>query len=230
MRPSDLMNDGTVNVRMLTAEDSPWGRGLKYAKPRVTVFLNGMHESPTLAVLRDYIASRGLGPEDYIWPSGPYAWWHWVVHRLGPYSGLQRPLPKLNGLDADEGVPRYLIHPHAARACFVMIARRYPRTIGRKPTPWDAICMLGGWDSVETIRRNYYYADLDETLELVREAMGAATTFPTLNRDVVLRMPRPPAPSELRAAQERRTAATVVPPAAMAPPTAAPVAPSPATQ
>lgn len=187
-RPSDFRPDGTINVRMLHAEDSPTGRGLKFAKPRVAAFINGLDASPTLHVLQRYIhgdhrpkgrpvgrGSRGLppDPEAKIWPSTPKAWWHWVVHTLGPATGLQRRLSKLNGDDAHQGVPRYLIHPHAFRAAGVLVCRRWPRSHGQEPVPWETICELGGWDSVDTIRQSYYYADLDENLTALRKSMPA---------------------------------------------------------
>lgn len=206
LRASDIRPDGTVNVRMLRPEDSPWRRGLKLAKPRVTAFVNGQEESPTLRALLDYIAKRRLGAEDRIWPSGPYAWWHWVVHRLGPATGLQRKLSKLDGNDAHEGAPRYLIHPHAARACFVLICRRWPRRLGLDPVAWDAICALGGWDNAEAIRKSYYYADLDEVLDQVRASMPAQRLPPVARPNIQFRSPRRPRPSEeLAAAARTRT-------------------------
>lgn len=156
---NDIHHDGTVTVRM--------GKG---SKPRVAAFINGLDRSPTLARVRDW----GLGKRktDPVFTTSHRAWHHWVVHRLGPASGLQREIGCLNG---SEKVTRYLIHPHLARANFVLIARRLPRTLGLEPMPWESICDLGGWESVDTIRRHYFYVDLDETLLNIRRAFPLGT-------------------------------------------------------
>lgn len=165
LRPVDLRDNGTVQVRM--------GKG---RKPRQTAFLNGGARSPTLAVLRRFIEGENrpggvpVRPEGFIWTSQPPAWHHWVVHRLGPASGLQRRIACLNGSTA---APRYLIHPHLFRSCFVILARRYPRTIGREPVSWPTICDWLGHTSVDTTRAHYWYSEEDENLAELARAIPA---------------------------------------------------------
>lgn len=175
LRPIDLRPDGTVSVRM--------GKG---SKPRTTVFLDGRHESQTLALLRAYIDGENrcgavpVRPQGIIWTSGEAAYSHWVTHRLGPASGLQRRIPCLNAPHPDfigpvkKQPPRYLIHSHLFRACFVILARRLPRRLSRNPVQWETIAHWLGHDSSDTTRGHYWYADEDENLEELAAAIPAS--------------------------------------------------------
>jgi integrase len=164
LRVSDVRDDGTLNVRD--------GKG---AKPRVAAFVDGLDESPTLALVRDYARRRHLHPDSLLWRSSGKAFYHWVVRRLGPAAGVQRRVFCLRGPRRPRG---WLVHPHALRAAFVLICRRLPRSHGRDPVSWETICALGGWESVDTIRRHYYYADLPELLADVRAALPPAPRIP----------------------------------------------------
>jgi integrase len=156
LRRDDLRSDGTIAVRM--------GPHLKRQKPRIAAFVNGLAASPTLAAI-----TESPWPQ---WPSEYYAWQHWVVHRLGPYSGLQREIGCTNG---NQTIRRYLIHPHVFRAAWVCWCRRWPRANGRPPISWETIAQLAGWDN-PTTHTFYYWADLDETLEEIRNALGTTST------------------------------------------------------
>jgi integrase len=153
----DVRPDGSIVVRMRP--------GLKCQKPRVSRILfadRGEVVERVRALARER-EGRSL------WPSEPAAWGHWVVHRLGPASGLQRQTRPLNGGVA----PRYRIHPHAFRACFVTIARQAPRRLARAPLSWQSIADLGGWDSADFARRYYYLADWDAICAEIDDAIPA---------------------------------------------------------
>jgi integrase len=176
----DVRDDGTILVRMRP--------GLKRQKPRVAALVNGLDESPTLARFRAYARDRTGKP---LWRSEYPAWAAWVCHALGPATGLQARIVPLCG----EGAIRYRIHPHAFRAAFVTVCRRLPRRFGRAPLDWAAICELGGWESVDTVRRYYYAVDLPETLGAVRAALHGspdpARTYRTGRARVRLRARAP---------------------------------------
>lgn len=163
LEPDDVRPDGTVLVRMQPH--------LKRQKPRVAAFVDGLAESPTLAAIRERIDA--LPPGAPLWPSGYAAWLHWVDHRLGFATGLQRRIVPLNGNRAQV---RYRVHPHALRAAFVTVCRQWPRRHGRKAIAWETIAELGGWDSVDTLRRYYYGTDLDNALDEIREAIPVPRT------------------------------------------------------
>lgn len=177
LTPRDILEDGSIHVRR--------GKG---SKPRITYCLNGAEQSPTLAVLRQYIDDeaerfcRPIAPGGRIWRSNPPAWHHWVTYRLGPASGLQRRVPAANG---NPRRPRWLIHPHALRSAFVVFCRRWPRRVGLDPVNWETICDLGGWESTETIRRHYWFADLDdvraELLKSIPVALAPRAPRPDLS-------------------------------------------------
>lgn len=167
LRPVDLRNDGFIEVRM--------NENLKRHKPRLAAFVNGMGSSPTLARVREFIAWRGIGPEDAIWPSQSSAWWAWVRHRLGPhFPGQRRLTPRTLGATR----LRWRLHPHALRAGWVMKCRRLPKRYGRKPMTWETIRVLGGWETEDILKRDYWWVDYDEVAEDVMLSMCGVEPTP----------------------------------------------------
>lgn len=171
LHPTDLHDNGTLTVRR--------GKGWK---PRKSVFLDGGAASPTLALLRDFIAGNGrprgnnkttanpCRPEERIFTSGVHAYSHWIVHRLGPASGLQRRIDVLvPGSNAPP--PRYLIRTHLFRACFVILGRRLPRRHNREPIAWETLAYWLGHESPDMTKTRYWYADEDEMLDELATAI-----------------------------------------------------------
>lgn len=168
LRREDVRPNGTLHVRS--------GKG---SKPRSTVFLDGADQSPTLDLLLRYMDGEGrcrarpVRGTEPIWTSKAPAYSHWVAKRLGPASGLQRRIEMLDPA-ADSTATRYLIRTHLFRACFVIMARRLPRLHGRPPISWPTIAHWLGHDSEDTTRRHYWFADEDELLAELRDALPPA--------------------------------------------------------
>lgn len=181
LRVGDLKNDGTFTVRC--------GKGMK---PRVGAFINGLEESPTRKKLLEFAKARYArdpsthrpvngGPldiEESFFPTSHGAWHHWVCRVLAPAAGLKRRIQTLS--PGRRFAPRYFLRPHAFRAAFVLLCRRLPRKYGLPPVPWESVCVLGGWDNLQTVLRYYYYVDMDEALSNVRKSFESVPALAPL--------------------------------------------------